>query len=165
MTTRNTLARRPLLAGLAAATVAAPAVAVTGRARAAAAGSLQVFKTPGCGCCEGWAEHLRANGFACDVAERADLASVKDRLGVPVSLRSCHTGTLDGYVVEGHVPAAALQRLLAERPADAAGLAVAGMPMGAPGMPSTRPEAYEVVAFGAGGRQRTFMRFVGEASA
>jgi hypothetical protein len=163
MTTRHTLARRPLLASLAAtvAVVAAP----MGQARAAAARSLQVFKTPGCGCCEGWAEHLRANGFACEVTEHADLAGVKDRLGVPGSLRSCHTGTMEGYVVEGHVPAAALERLLAERPAAVAGLAVPGMPMGSPGMPSPRPESYEVVAFGADGGQRTFMRFVGEASA
>jgi hypothetical protein len=164
MTTKRTLSRRPLLASLAAAAAATGATPVS-QARAAAARSLQVFKTPGCGCCEGWAEHLRANGFACEVTEHADLASVKDRLGVPGSLRSCHTGTLEGYVVEGHVPAAALERLLAERPAAVAGLAVPGMPMGSPGMPSSDPEAYEVVAFGADGRQRTFMRFVGEASA
>ncbi|HEX6011868.1 MAG TPA: DUF411 domain-containing protein [Geminicoccaceae bacterium] len=163
MTTRYVLSRRPLLAGLAAASVVAPAAAM-GQARAAAR-SLQVFKTPGCGCCEGWAEHLRANGFACEVTEHAELARVKDRLGVPESLRSCHTGTLEGYVVEGHVPAAALERLLIERPAAVAGLAVPGMPMGSPGMPSPHPEAYEVVAFGADGSQRTFMRFVGEAIA
>jgi hypothetical protein len=164
MTTRHTLARRPLLAGLAAAAMAAFAAPLA-RARAAAARSLRVFKTPGCGCCEGWAEHLRANGFACEVTEHADLASVKDRLGVPESLRSCHTGTLEGYVVEGHVPAAALEQLLAERPAVVVGLAVLGMPMGSPGMPSPRPETYEVVAFGPDGRQRTFMRFTGEESA
>ena len=158
--TPSVLPRRPLLLGLAAVgvTLALPA------RRVRASPLVQVSKVTGCGCCEGWAEHLRASGFACEVTAHDDLTPIKRRLGVPEDLESCHTATLEGYVVEGHVPAAALQRLLAERPA-IIGLAVPGMPMGSPGMPSPRPDAYDVVAFAADGRREVFMRFVGEQTA
>jgi hypothetical protein len=123
---------------------------------------VRVAKTPGCGCCEGWAEHLRAAGFACEVSENPDLDALKDRLGVPADLRSCHTATVAGYVVEGHVPAPAVRRLLVERPAAVLGLAVPGMPAGSPGMPSESPDTYAVTAFAADGGRTEFMRFVGE---
>jgi hypothetical protein len=158
---RPAFSRRPLLLGLAAVGVA---FALPLRRIQASPPLLRVAKVTGCGCCEGWADHLRASGFACEVAAYDDLAPIKRRLGVPEDLESCHTATLEGYVVEGHVPAAALRRLLAERPG-IAGLAVPGMPMGSPGMPSPRPEAYEVIAFAAGGRREVFMRFVGEEAA
>ena len=152
--------RRLLLATLAGTPLA---LAWPGRARAAAP-RLLVAKTPGCGCCEGWAEHLRAAGFACEVSENPDLDALKDELKVPADLRSCRTATVAGYVVEGHVPAPAVRRLLVERPA-VLGLAVPGMPAGSPGMPSESPNTYAVTAFAADGGRTEFMRFVGETPA
>ncbi|CAN0098027.1 unnamed protein product [Chrysoparadoxa australica] len=103
-----------------------------------------VYKSPTCGCCTEWVEHLRANGFPVQVREPDDLNAVKDRLGVPNDMRSCHTAEIDGYVIEGHVPAADIQRLLRRRPR-AKGLAVPGMPLGSPGMEvDDRRQAYTV---------------------
>jgi hypothetical protein len=132
--------------------------------RAKAATLIRAVKQRGCGCCEGWAQHVRAEGFACEVETMDDLEPVKARLGVPDALRSCHTATVEGYVLEGHVPASAIRKLLAERPA-IRGLAVPGMPLGSPGMPGEPPDAYEVVAFAEGGAQHVFMRFLGEREA
>lgn len=150
------LTRRTLAFGLAAA-----AVAATGRGAAAAPPRIVVSKDPSCGCCSGWVEHLRGAGFDAEVRELSDLAPVKRRLGVPAALASCHTAEIGGFVVEGHVPAAAIRRLLAERPA-ASGLAVAGMPVGSPGMevPGSPDETYDVVLFGPFG-QRVFARYRG----
>lgn len=122
-----------------------------------------VHKDPNCGCCEGWVQHMKAAGFAVTVEEVADLEVVRKRLGVPSDLAACHTAEVGGYLIEGHVPAPALRKLLAERPS-AAGLAVPGMPAGSPGMESGTPQKYDVVLFGAAGR-RTFMRFVGSEAA
>lgn len=103
-----------------------------------------VYKTPSCGCCTDWVEHLRDNGFAVKVREQSDLSDIKREYGVPYGMGSCHTAVIDGYVVEGHVPAADIQRMLRERP-DAAGLAVPGMPVGSPGMElGSRRDAYTV---------------------
>jgi hypothetical protein len=143
MTTRPAITRRGLVA-------AVPAwVAVT--------------KDPGCGCCGGWVDHLKAAGFPVEVTETAEVNRVKARLGVPQALAACHTAEVGGYVVEGHVPASAIRRLLAERP-QAKGLAVPGMPVGSPGMEveGTAPETYTVVLFGPAG-QRTFGRYRGAA--
>jgi hypothetical protein len=120
-----------------------------------------VSKDPTCGCCTGWVDHLRKAGFAADVIETSEINRVKVRLGVPQDLASCHTAEIGGYVIEGHVPADAIKRLLAEKPA-AKGLAVAGMPMGSPGMEieGMAPETYEVVLFGPSG-QKTFARYEG----
>jgi hypothetical protein len=118
-----------------------------------------VHKDPNCGCCTGWAEHLERAGFSVTTVDTQRLNAVKARLGVPADLHACHTGEIAGYVIEGHVPAAAVDRLLAERPA-ARGLAVPGMPVGSPGMEGGEPETYEVVLFGPQGR-RTFARFRG----
>jgi hypothetical protein len=125
--------------------------------------AITVHKDPACGCCSGWVEHLRSAGFAVTTIETTRLNAVKARLGVPADLASCHTAEVAGYVVEGHVPAVALNRLLTELPS-AIGLAVPGMPAGSPGMEGDTPEPYEVVLFGRGQR-RPYMRFVGDREA
>ena len=107
-----------------------------------------VSKDPNCGCCTAWAEHLRAAGFPVKIAEQPDMPALKARLGVPEALASCHTAEVAGYVLEGHVPATAVLRLLKERP-QAKGLAVPGMPIGSPGMEGGAPETYNVMLFGA----------------
>ncbi|HYI89676.1 MAG TPA: DUF411 domain-containing protein [Beijerinckiaceae bacterium] len=124
------------------------------RARATDLPRMVVTKDPSCGCCRGWTEHVRAAGFPIEIVESASVGRLKARLGVPQDLAGCHTAEVGGYVVEGHVPAAAIRRLLEERPA-ATGLAVPGMPVGSPGMEveGSPPEIYEVVLFGPSGRQ------------
>jgi hypothetical protein len=110
---------------------------------------MTVYKDPTCGCCEAWVQHVRSAGYEARVIEAQAINAVKGNLGVPVGLRSCHTAEIDGYVLEGHVPAAAIARLLAERPR-ASGLSVPGMPIGSPGMEIEGRDAdvYEVVLFG-----------------
>ena len=116
-------------------------------ALSAFAESVIVHKTPWCGCCAHWVEHLREDGFDVTVEETEDLASVRETLGVPDQIQSCHTAQVEGYVLEGHVPAAEVRRLLAERP-EATGLAVPGMPMGSPGMETRfEPDVYDVLLF------------------
>lgn len=136
------LTRRTMLA-----LAASAAAGVATGARAAAKPAIHVSKDPDCGCCTGWVEHLRSNGFTATVADTADMQAVKARLGVPEKLASCHTAEIAGYVIEGHVPAHAIDRLLAEKP-KAHGLAVPGMPIGSPGMEGGRPEVYQVILFG-----------------
>ncbi|GAB4359529.1 MAG: DUF411 domain-containing protein [Immundisolibacter sp.] len=114
-----------------------------------------VYKTARCGCCVGWVEHLQAAGFQTQVHDVADLAAVKEQLGVPRALGSCHTATVGGYVIEGHVPAADIRRLLAQRP-PGSGLAVPGMPVGSPGMAyGDRVDRYQVLLWG-DGEERVF---------
>ena len=122
---------------------------------------ITVSKDPNCGCCSGWVEHLLAAGFQATVNNVGNLPAMKARLGVPDELASCHTAEVAGYVIEGHVPASAIKRLLAERP-KAIGLAVPGMPVGSPGMevPGSPNEAYDVVLFGPSLR-RSFGRYKG----
>lgn len=124
----------------------------------AASSEILVHKDPNCGCCGAWAKHLEAAGLTVKVVETRDLNNIRRRLGVPADLGACHTAEVGGYIVEGHVPAIAIMRLLEERP-DATGLAVAGMPAGSPGMDG-KPQQYSVVLFGPNGR-RTYMQFVG----
>jgi hypothetical protein len=114
---------------------------------------MTVYRDLNCGCCEAWARIAGDAGYAVKMVEDADIASVKRRLGVPAQLASCHTALVGGYVVEGHVPIADIDRLLAERPARVRGIAVPGMPVGSPGMeaPDGRVEPYQVVAFDAAG--------------
>jgi len=102
-----------------------------------AADSQQVvsFRSPNCGCCEGWIEHMRANGFQVEDHVVDDIEAVKQEHHLPADLTSCHTAIASGYVIEGHVPAADVRRLLAEKP-DVVGITVPGMPMGSPGMES-----------------------------
>jgi hypothetical protein len=124
--------------------------------------AISIKKDPWCGCCTGWARHLEQAGFAVDVEEIEEMEAVKDNLGVPAELRSCHTATIEGYVVEGHVPAEAILALLEERP-QISGLAVAGMPIGSPGMEGPGGgtlDAYDVVAFDGQG-DYVYMRFIG----
>lgn len=147
------MSRRVALGLLSGAALALPAAAQTYP-------PLHVSKDPNCGCCEGWVAHMRRNGFTVTVTPSADMAGVKARLGVPSDLESCHTAEIGGYVIEGHVPASAVARLLYERPA-ARGLSAPGMPIGSPGMEGGEPEVFEVVLFATDGR-RTFARYKGD---
>lgn len=105
-----------------------------------------VYKSPTCGCCEAWIEHMEQAGFSVEVKDRHDVVALKQRLGVPTEMFSCHTAVINGKVVEGHVPASTVERYLADgSPGD--GLAVPGMPPGSPGMPSLSPQPYEVFTF------------------
>ena len=119
-----------------------------------------VHKDPNCDCCSRWVQHLHEAGFTVKAVESKKLDALKSKLGVPPDLAACHTAQVGKYVVEGHVPAAALARLLAEKP-NAIGLAVAGMPVGSPGMEGGTPEPFEVVLFGPG-RRRVYMRFLAD---
>ena len=114
-----------------------------------------VYKTPTCGCCNGWIEHLEAAGFTVDARNVRDLMTIKVDGGVPTGASSCHTAIVDGYIVEGHVPADQVKRLLAERPA-VAGIAVPGMPIGSPGMEGRNPQPYEVLSFAHDGTTEVF---------
>ena len=121
--------------------------------------AITVYKDPSCGCCTKWVDHLRANGFAPEVHDRSDMDALKDSLGVPARLRSCHTAVVEKYVVEGHVPASDVKRLLATKPAKTVGVAVPGMPAGSPGMEmGARVDRYDVMAFAPGGATRVFAR-------
>lgn len=119
--------------------------------------TVAVVKDPGCGCCEKWVAHLQRAGIKATVTESADIDALKDRHGVPRAARSCHTATIGGYVIEGHVPVADIKRLLKERP-DVVGLAVPGMPVGSPGMETSdrRVDPFDVVAFDKRGQTRVF---------
>lgn len=118
---------------------------------------VEVYKDASCGCCTLWAAHLRNHGFTVRTHDVADMATVKTTYGVPTQAGSCHTAVVDGYVIEGHVPAADVQRLLTERPA-VAGLAVPGMPIGSPGMEVSGMAAqpYDVLSFDTDGRTAVF---------
>jgi hypothetical protein len=118
--------------------------------------SVTVFKDPNCGCCKVWVDHLRAHGFAVTTKDTSDINGPKRTARVPERLYSCHTAFVGGYVVEGHIPAADIQRLLAEKP-KIAGIAVPGMPAGSPGMEmGNRKDKYDVIAFTRDGTTRVF---------
>ena len=114
--------------------------------------TMAVYKTPACGCCRGWIEHVQAAGFTVEVHDLEDLSEIKSEAGVPEKARSCHTAIVGGYTIEGHVPAPTVLRVLREKPR-VAGLAVAGMPVGTPGMevPGQEPDKYDVLSFQADG--------------
>lgn len=115
-----------------------------------------VYKSPTCGCCAAWVDHMRDDGFRVEVVEMNDVTPIKESRGVPRDLGSCHTAVVDGYVLEGHVPAADVRRLLEERP-EQVGLAVPGMPVGSPGMEQgSTVQPYDVVAFGRDGSRSVF---------
>ena len=145
-------AAAPETATFAHAPAAAPAAL---GAHAVDTSTLTVYKTPTCGCCNAWVDHMREHGFLVVAIDTADVTPIKDRLGVRPDHASCHTATVGGYVLEGHVPAADVRRLLAERPA-VTGLAVPGMPMGSPGMEGPTRDAYDVVAFTRGGAAHVY---------
>jgi hypothetical protein len=121
--------------------------------------TMEVYKSPTCGCCSKWVEHVRQGGVSVRVNDLSDeaLDGLKTKHGIPRTAQSCHTGLVDGYVVEGHVPVAEVHRLLKERPA-VAGIAVGGMPTGSPGMevPGQRPQTYNVVTFDKAGNLRVY---------
>ncbi|MBJ7438219.1 MAG: DUF411 domain-containing protein [Sphingopyxis sp.] len=114
-----------------------------------------MFRDAGCGCCLKWLEQVKASfGQKAVIVNSTDMAAIKDKQGVPQALRSCHTVLVGGYVIEGHVPAKEIARLLREKPKGVKGLAVAGMPMGSPGMEhGDHREAYKVMTFGSGGQR------------
>ena len=120
---------------------------------------VEVYKSATCGCCANWVKHLEAAGFRARVTELDDdaLAALKTKRQIPKPAQSCHTAVVDGYLVEGHVPAADLQRLLKERP-KVAGIAVPGMPIGSPGMEvqGMKPQPFDVVSFDAKGTTAVF---------
>ena len=119
--------------------------------------AVEVYKSVACGCCSKWVEHLQANGFTVRTTNREDLADLKAKHGVPRRVQSCHMAIVNGYVVEGHVPAADVQRLLKERP-PIVGLAVPGMPIGSPGMEmqGQKAQPFDVLAFDKDGQTRVF---------
>ena len=151
------VSRRSLFVMLAApAAVLSSAALVAQRATAAKLPPVTVYKDPNCGCCSLWGTHLEQAGFAVRYVNSTDLAAVRAKYRVPRSLQSCHTAILDGLVVEGHVPAADVKRLLAERP-NVLGIAVPGMPIGSPGMEQgTRRQSYAVMSFDAAGKTAIF---------
>ena len=119
--------------------------------------AVTVYKNAQCGCCRSWVDHLRKEGFTVTAKDVDDLAAIKSKLGVPASLGSCHTAIVGQYVVEGHVPAADIRKLLREKP-KVAGIGVPGMPMGSPGMemPGMPADKYDVMTFAKDGKQRVF---------
>jgi len=161
MNGQNVFSRRSLIIVAGAASLGA----LAGRATAAptsGVASIKIYKDPGCGCCEAWVDHLKGAGFKADVEERTDMADLKERLGVPTELASCHTGVINGYVIEGHVPAADIKRLVATRPVGK-GLAVPGMPVNSPGMevPGEPNERYTVWLFQGDGKRTAFSQHGG----
>ncbi len=125
----------------------------------AASPKMSVYKTPTCGCCGKWVEHMKASGFDVEVTDVPSTAEYRRKYGVPEKLLSCHTAVVNGYAIEGHVPAADVQRLLKSR-AKGKGLAVPGMPIGSPGMEQgPRRQAYSVLLFQSDGSVSEFQRY------
>ena len=139
------------------AAAAAAAVALPALLGARAATAMVVYKDPNCGCCIAWVALMRSAGFEISVRDTPDIQSIKRRYQVPAALASCHTALVGGYVVEGHVPADLISRLLKEKP-KVLGLAVPGMPVGSPGMEGRTKEPYDVVTFDAAGKSTVFAR-------
>lgn len=119
--------------------------------------TIVVYKTPTCGCCSKWLDHLKANGFTVMAQNRDDLTPIRRQHGVPQAVTSCHTALVGSYVVEGHVPAADVKKLLQEKPA-VKGITVPGMPIGSPGMEGPNPQKYETLAFTSDGKTSVFAR-------
>ncbi len=136
------------------------AAAVAVMAQRSALPVVEVYKDPGCGCCSLWADHLKAAGFKVNVTEKADLDEFKTAHGVPAKARSCHTALVGGYVLEGHVPVADVQRMLKDKPA-IVGIAVPGMPIGSPGMEvkGMKAAAYDVVSFDKQGATKSYASY------
>lgn len=119
---------------------------------------IDVYKTETCGCCKGWVKHLEANGFTVRAHDVDNPSDYRAKFGIPEQFASCHTGRVNGYAVEGHVPAAEIKRLLREKP-KARGLAVPAMPMGSPGMEGPRRDPYQVLLVKDGGRAAVYKRY------
>jgi hypothetical protein len=125
-----------------------PAAPVAGR-------TIKVYKDANCGCCKEWVKHLEQNGFTVEAMDMPDISAVKTKYGVNRELQACHTAVIGDYVVEGHVPADLIVKMLEEKPA-IAGLAVPGMPMGSPGMEGASKEKYDVLTFDRAGRTTVY---------
>lgn len=144
--------RRTFVAAVAALTLG-PGIAALA---APPAPEVVMYKDPGCGCCGGWASHMRENGFRVKEVLNSDMQAMKKKLGVPDKVASCHTAQIGGYLVEGHVPAQSIKRLLAEKP-NVKGIAAPGMPLGSPGMDAGgRRDPFDVVSFRADGATRVY---------
>jgi hypothetical protein len=152
----SSISRRTLLTR-----AAALALGWSGAARLLGASApktpMTVYKDPGCGCCEKWVTHMRGAGFELSVQNTTNMDPIKRRYGVPAALASCHTAVSRGYVIEGHVPADLVHKLLKEKP-KVLGLAVPGMVTGSPGMEGANPQPYQVVTFDAAGRTTVYAR-------
>jgi hypothetical protein len=138
-------------------------VLTTGAARPSVAATskeptITVYKDASCGCCKSWIEHLIKHGYRVDAKDSDDMTEIKRSLGVPEALTSCHTAVVNGYLIEGHVPAADIARLLKTKP-KIAGLAVPGMPMGSPGMEGPRKQKYDVLSFDKAGKTKVFASY------
>jgi len=147
------IARRRVLTALAVAPLA-----LLSTPASSAGPAVSVFKLVDCGCCDVWAEHLRKNGFSVSVRAYPDLAPVRRKYGIPDKFGTCHTALVEGYAIEGHVPAADIHRLLKSK-LKVVGLAVPGMPAGSPGMEGPRSEPYEVLSFDRSGAVKVFARY------
>jgi hypothetical protein len=149
----------PQLVVLALLAVLAPPQSQPAQRKAAPATTMvTVYKDPNCGCCQSWVEHIRKHGFAVTVHDTNDMSGAKSLGRVPKTLQTCHTAFVNGYVVEGHVPAADIKRMLDEKP-KIAGIGVAGMPAGSPGMETGKiVEKYNVIAFTREGTTYVFAR-------
>ena len=145
--------RRTLLHALLAATAGFPLLA-----DAAAGPVIDVYKSADCGCCTDWVRHLQNHGFTVQAHNVANPSDYREKFGIPNALGSCHTGMVQGYAIEGHVPAGDIKRLLAEKP-KATGLAVPSMPMGAPGMEGPRDDPYDVLLVRADGRYSVYRHY------
>jgi hypothetical protein len=117
--------------------------------------AMTVYKDPDCGCCTEWVKHIRKAGFVVSVRDTRDMSTVKSAMGVPGALQSCHTARVGSYVLEGHVPADLVVKLLQQKPL-ALGLAVPGMPVGSPGMEGAPPDKYDVMLFDKAGKSRVY---------
>ncbi|MFZ0256541.1 MAG: DUF411 domain-containing protein [Gammaproteobacteria bacterium] len=148
---RNTV----VLAAGGAVVALATAVAWPPQEQQAQATEITVYKSPSCGCCGNWIDHLRDNGFSVATRNVKDLSPIRSKHGVTPELAACHTAIVDGYVVEGHVPAQVIQRLLAERPS-IVGIAVPGMPPGSPGMEVGYTQPYDVLTFDEDGNTEVY---------
>ena len=147
-----------VLGGVAAAAAGAMAFPGLFGSSPARAVEIVVYKSPSCECCGEWAKHLRSNGFDVSVKNMEDMEPVRKQAGVPDDLQSCHTAFVDGYAVEGHVPAENIHRILADRP-NIKGLAVPGMPASAPGMDGPDPEPYTVFSFDGDGKSEVYASY------
>ncbi|MGD9967302.1 MAG: DUF411 domain-containing protein [Hyphomonadaceae bacterium] len=153
--------RRDLLRGAGGLLSAAVFVGASSCTQEARAYDMHVSRDAGCGCCHAWNEQMAQSGhFRTELENVADMAALKRRLGVPEDLASCHTAVVEGFVIEGHVPAEEIVRLIETRPAGVSGLAVPGMPLGSPGMeaPDGAQQPYEIIAFSADGGRSVFAR-------
>jgi len=153
--------RRTFLSAAVVAAAGLPAIARLAQAAPVAQPVIEVYKSATCGCCGAWVEHLRANGFRVNAHDVPDPSDYREKYRIPNELGSCHTGVVQGYALEGHVPASEIRRLLKEKP-KAIGLAVPAMPMGSPGMEGHRKDPYDVLLVMADGSHKVYQHYDGK---